>query len=141
MALDKTAQTDRLIADAVRNRLGREAGYRDQALKIYPWICGRCAREFTRQNLRELTVHHRNHNHDDNPGRRQQLGTPLPLLPRQRTRKATRRRSCAPERPPVAGRESRGIGDGAAVCQPQGPPEAQLKRRPWSDHPMTENIP
>jgi hypothetical protein len=34
---------------------------------MYPWICGRCAREFTRVNLSELTVHHRNHNHDDNP--------------------------------------------------------------------------
>lgn len=67
MATDKTARTDRLIADAVRNRLGREAGYREQALKIYPWICGRCAREFTPLNLRELTVHHRDHNHDNNP--------------------------------------------------------------------------
>ena len=28
MATDKTARADRLIADAVRNRLGREAGYR-----------------------------------------------------------------------------------------------------------------
>ena len=63
----KTAHTDRLIADAIRNRLGREAGYREQALKIYPRICGRCAREFTHQNLRELTVHHRDHNHDNNP--------------------------------------------------------------------------
>ena len=34
---------------------------------MYPWICGRCAREFTRENVSELTVHHRNHNHDDNP--------------------------------------------------------------------------
>ena len=41
--------------------------YREQALKIYPWICGRCAREFTRANLRELTVHHRDHDHDNNP--------------------------------------------------------------------------
>ena len=41
--------------------------YREQALKIYPWICGRCAREFTRANLRELTVHHRDHNHQNNP--------------------------------------------------------------------------
>ena len=41
--------------------------YREQALKIYPWICGRCAREFTSANLRELTVHHRDHNHDNNP--------------------------------------------------------------------------
>jgi hypothetical protein len=44
-----------------------DPGYREQALKIYPWICGRCAREFTRANLRELTVHHRDHNHGNNP--------------------------------------------------------------------------
>jgi hypothetical protein len=44
-----------------------EPSYREQALKIYPWICGRCAREFTRANLRELTVHHRDHNHQNNP--------------------------------------------------------------------------
>lgn len=46
----------------------REAGYREQALKLYPWICGRCAREFDRKNLSELTVHHIDHNHDNNPG-------------------------------------------------------------------------
>lgn len=45
----------------------REAGYREKALKLYPWVCGRCTREFTRPNLRELTVHHRDHNHDNNP--------------------------------------------------------------------------
>jgi len=45
----------------------REPSYREQALKIYPWICGRCAREFTRANLHELTVHHRDHNHANNP--------------------------------------------------------------------------
>jgi len=45
----------------------RELGYREQALKMYPHICGRCAREFNRQNLQELTVHHRDHNHDNNP--------------------------------------------------------------------------
>jgi hypothetical protein len=44
-----------------------ESGYRERALKIYPWICGRCAREFTGANLRELTVHHRDHNHSNNP--------------------------------------------------------------------------
>ena len=44
-----------------------DRNYREQALKIYPWICGRCAREFTRANVRELTVHHRDHNHDNNP--------------------------------------------------------------------------
>ena len=45
----------------------RERGYRERALKLYPWICGRCAREFERRNLAELTVHHIDHNHDNNP--------------------------------------------------------------------------
>ena len=55
------------MADARRAAETRDRGYREQALKIYPWICGRCAREFTRANVRELTVHHRDHNHDNNP--------------------------------------------------------------------------
>src|SRR5437763_7867082 len=58
---------DRIVADARRAAEKREQGYREQALKIYPWICGRCGREFNRANLRELTVHHRDHNHDKNP--------------------------------------------------------------------------
>jgi hypothetical protein len=58
---------DRIVADARRTAEKREQGYREQALKIYPWICGRCAREFTHANLRELTVHHRDHNHGNNP--------------------------------------------------------------------------
>ncbi|MCC4115830.1 YajD family HNH nuclease [Aromatoleum toluclasticum] len=58
---------DRIVADARRTADTRSDGYRERALKIYPWICGRCAREFTVTNLRELTVHHRDHNHDNNP--------------------------------------------------------------------------
>jgi 5-methylcytosine-specific restriction endonuclease McrA len=58
---------DKIVADAHRNRDKREQGYREKSLKMYPWICGRCAREFTRETVSELTVHHRNHNHDDNP--------------------------------------------------------------------------
>lgn len=58
---------DRLVADTRRSAEQREQGYREQALKIYPWICGRCAREFTHANLRELTVHHRDHDHHNNP--------------------------------------------------------------------------
>ena len=58
---------DRIVAEAQRNKAQRELGYREQSLKLYPWICGRCMREFTRENLRELTVHHRDHNHDNNP--------------------------------------------------------------------------
>ena len=61
------SKLDRIVADARRAALERGQSYREQALKIYPWICGRCAREFTSKNLRELTVHHRDHNHDNNP--------------------------------------------------------------------------
>ena len=41
--------------------------YRSQALKILPHICARCAREFSGKRLRELTVHHKDGNHDNNP--------------------------------------------------------------------------
>ena len=58
---------DRIVAEARRDADERAQGYREKALKIYPWICGRCAREFTRSNVRELTVHHKDHNHDNNP--------------------------------------------------------------------------
>ena len=58
---------DRIVAEARLNREQREQSYRERALKIYPWICGRCTREFTRANLQQLTVHHRDHNHDNNP--------------------------------------------------------------------------
>jgi hypothetical protein len=62
-----TAKLDRIVAEAKKSTEQRELGYRERALKIYPWICGRCAREFTRTNLQQLTVHHRDHNHDNNP--------------------------------------------------------------------------
>ncbi len=45
----------------------QEQGYRDRALKLFPWVCGRCAREFTYSNLKELTVHHIDHDHTNNP--------------------------------------------------------------------------
>ncbi len=58
---------DKVIAESKRNAETRGHGYREQALKLYPWICGKCEREFTRENLSELTVHHKDHNHDNNP--------------------------------------------------------------------------
>jgi len=62
-----TDKLDRIVAQARKATNERESGYRAKALKMYPWICGRCAREFTRENLQGLTVHHRDHNHDNNP--------------------------------------------------------------------------
>ena len=59
-----TSKLDRILAD---NQRDKEMGYRDKALKMYPHVCGRCAREFSGKRLSELTVHHRDHNHDNNP--------------------------------------------------------------------------
>ena len=61
------AKLDRIVAEARRAADARGLTYRERALKIYPWVCGRCARTFTSANLRELTVHHRDHDHDNNP--------------------------------------------------------------------------
>ena len=64
---NRSDKLDQIVANARRIKDEREKGYRERALKMYPWICGRCTREFTHKNLRELTVHHRDHNHDNNP--------------------------------------------------------------------------
>ena len=61
------SKLDRIVADARRHCDERSATYRERALKLYPWICGRCGREFSGVRLRELTVHHKDHNHDNNP--------------------------------------------------------------------------
>lgn len=61
------SKLDKVLAEARDYKASREKGYREQALKLYPWVCGRCTREFTHKNLSELTVHHRDHNHDNNP--------------------------------------------------------------------------
>ena len=45
----------------------RDPAYRDHALKLLPWLCARCAREFPAARLRELTVHHKDGNHEHNP--------------------------------------------------------------------------
>ena len=60
-------KANKIVEEARRQQELREQSYRGQALKLFPWICGRCAREFNHKNLAELTVHHKNHNHDDNP--------------------------------------------------------------------------
>ena len=62
-----TSKLDQIVIDARRAAEERSLTYREQSLRIHPWICGRCSREFTRTNLHELTVHHKDHNHDNNP--------------------------------------------------------------------------
>jgi 5-methylcytosine-specific restriction endonuclease McrA len=56
-----------VLAQAQKERQEREKNYREKALKLYPHICGRCGREFEGKRLKELTVHHRDHDHEHNP--------------------------------------------------------------------------
>lgn len=62
-----TSRQDRIIAEARRYRKQQEQTYRARALKLQPHICARCGREFSGKKLRELTVHHKDHDHDNNP--------------------------------------------------------------------------
>ena len=56
-----------VVAQVRLDRKNREKTYREKALKLFDHVCGRCGREFEGKRLRELTVHHRDHNHDNNP--------------------------------------------------------------------------
>lgn len=67
MTAAKTGQDEHIVAEMRKEEEQRQAGYREKALKLFPHVCGRCSREFEGKKLRELTVHHRDHNHDYNP--------------------------------------------------------------------------
>ncbi|MGC3973153.1 MAG: YajD family HNH nuclease [Nitrospira sp.] len=49
------------------NQSQRDHNIRERALKLFPWICAHCGREFGGKTLNQLTVHHKDHNHDNNP--------------------------------------------------------------------------
>jgi len=61
------AEKLKIMVDAQRNRELRARRYRERALKLFPWVCAHCGREFSGKRVRELTVHHKDHNHDNNP--------------------------------------------------------------------------
>jgi len=56
-----------VIAKARRARERRDHSFRAHALELFPPVCARCGRDFAGIRLRELTVHHKDHNHDNNP--------------------------------------------------------------------------
>jgi 5-methylcytosine-specific restriction endonuclease McrA len=67
MTDSKTEKRAQIAAEMRKDEQQRQSGYREKALKLFPHVCGRCTREFEGKKLRELTVHHRDNNHDYNP--------------------------------------------------------------------------
>jgi hypothetical protein len=61
------SNTGQSFEELKREREQRMNSYRERALKLFPWVCGRCGREFSGKRLKELTVHHKDHDHDNNP--------------------------------------------------------------------------
>ena len=61
------AQREKIRAELHRDVAARKTGYRERALQMYPHLCASCGREFEGKRLKELTVHHKDHNHEYNP--------------------------------------------------------------------------
>ena len=57
---------DALVRRMRDERAGMES-YRERSLKLHGWICAKCGREFDRETLHQLTVHHKDGNHTNNP--------------------------------------------------------------------------
>lgn len=61
------ARRAQIQAELRRDIAARQDGYRERALKILPHVCASCGRAFDGKRLKELTVHHKDHNHHNNP--------------------------------------------------------------------------
>jgi HNH endonuclease len=61
------ARQEQMLAKLRRDQEIRQTGYRERALRLFPHVCASCGREFTGKRLKELTVHHKDHNHQNNP--------------------------------------------------------------------------
>jgi len=60
-------ERERIFEKQRRDQAIRMQGYRERALAMFLHVCASCSREFSGKRLKELTVHHRDHNHDNNP--------------------------------------------------------------------------
>jgi hypothetical protein len=60
-------EQERILAEQRREAELRQKGYRERALALFPHVCASCGREFSGKRLSELTVHHKDHNHQNNP--------------------------------------------------------------------------
>ena len=62
-AFQITRMCEKVGLSVVAQKYIRTTGYRERSLKMYPWVCGRCMREFNHCNDSQLTVHPFNDRH------------------------------------------------------------------------------
>ncbi|MDD2366517.1 MAG: YajD family HNH nuclease [Desulfuromonadaceae bacterium] len=55
------------LVKKMRGEIDGNENYRTKSLKIFGPVCAKCGREFDQSNLKLLTVHHRDGNHQNNP--------------------------------------------------------------------------
>lgn len=61
------AEADPIVTEFRREKAREEQTYRARALRLLPNVCGHCGRDFSGKRLRELTVHHKDHDATNNP--------------------------------------------------------------------------
>ena len=57
----------KLLANMRQEKAEKANTYREQALKLFPHLCGRCGKAYSGKTLGELTVHHKDGDHFNNP--------------------------------------------------------------------------
>ena len=122
LAAQRTPSPGRIVAESHRERERREQ-VRSHALKIHPWICARCGRDFSNgKKLHGLTVHHRDHNHDNNPPDGGNWELLCLYCPRERALRGERSQEAYDPEAPEAEAPHSSV---PAVRRSRGPPEGQ----------------
>ncbi|MBF0516867.1 MAG: HNH nuclease family protein [Nitrospirae bacterium] len=69
--IKKAAASSKSVEEIIRElkAAGQNANsnYRQLSLQIHGLICAKCGREFDEKTKSQLTVHHKDSNHDNNP--------------------------------------------------------------------------
>ena len=66
VTLPSAEQASRLV-QKMRGEIDSNTNYRTKSLRIHGPVCAKCGREFDPSNLDQLTVHHKDGNHNNNP--------------------------------------------------------------------------
>ncbi len=66
VALPSASEAAALIR-RMRGQVVSSGNYRTKSLKIHGPVCARCGREFDAASIHQLTVHHKDGNHHNNP--------------------------------------------------------------------------